>query len=311
MSKSGSASLLLKQYKDLTDPKLNMPSFHIELKDGNIYVWNVAVMVLNKESIYHGGYFKAEMRFPSDYPFNPPTFRFLRPFFHPNVYPKDGGLCISILHPGEDATSGEAPSERWSPAQSVESVLVSILSLLEDPNPDSPANVDASVAWRNDRERYNNTVRRQVEKSKEDIPVGFKIPESEVYTAPPTEDVVDDSFWYEDADFDDDDNDFDACGDDDFGEDDDDEGVVDFDSNDEDVDMDDREDSCSDKDDGCTDAGETALDSETEVTPLKRGVDRKTVDTGLEPLTPAPENEKVDMLDEKRSTVLDPYESEL
>jgi ubiquitin-conjugating enzyme E2 R len=142
-------------------------------------------------------------------------------------------------------------------------VLVSILSLLEDPNPDSPANVDASVAWRNDRERYNNTVRResdffclvvrhekvrlmnddvgQVEKSKEDIPVGFKIPESEVYTAPPTEDVVDDSFWYEDADFDDDDNYFDACGDDDFGEDDDDEGVVDFDSNDEDVDMDDRE----------------------------------------------------------------------
>ncbi|KAK9246389.1 ubiquitin-conjugating enzyme/RWD-like protein [Lipomyces tetrasporus] len=312
MSKSASSSLLLKQYKDLTDPKRAMPSFRIELKDGNIYVWSVTVMVLNKESIYYGGYFKAEMRFPSDYPFNPPAFRFLRPLFHPNVYPKDGGLCISILHSGVDATSGEAPSERWSPAQSVESVLVSILSLLEDPNPDSPANVDAAVAFRNDREKYNNTVRRQVEKSKEDIPAGFKIPESEVYAAPQTEDAVDDEFWYEDADADDDGDEVDASGDDEFVVDDDDEGVADFDgSDDEDVDMDDSEDFVSEKHEHYADTNETALDSETETTLLNTSQDRKTVVAGREPLTPAPENEKVDLLREEPHTKLDPRESEL
>ncbi|KAK9456344.1 Metallo-dependent phosphatase-like protein [Dipodascopsis uninucleata] len=198
MSKLASASLLLKQYRELTDPKHSMPSFHIELKDDNVYIWNLAVMVLNKESAFYGGYFKAEMRFPFDYPFNPPTFRFVRPLFHPNVY-KDGRLCISILHPGEDETSGEAPSERWSPAQSVESVLISILSLFEDPNPDSAANVDAAVAWRNDRETYNKIIKRQAEISRQDMPEGFVIPESEVYAKPAIEDVVDDDFWYEDA----------------------------------------------------------------------------------------------------------------
>ncbi|KAK9367106.1 ubiquitin-conjugating enzyme/RWD-like protein [Lipomyces kononenkoae] len=316
MSKSGSAALLLKQYKDLTDPKCTMPSFQIELKDGNIYLWNVAVMVLNRESIYYGGYFKAEMRFPLDYPFSPPSFRFLRPFFHPNVYPKDGGLCISILHPGEDATSGEAPSERWSPAQSVESVLVSILSLLEDPNPDSPANVDASVAWRCDREKYNNIVRRQVEKSKEDIPAGFKFPESDVYYAPPTDDVVDESFWYEDADVDeDDDDDEDDEGDDDEGDndevaDEDDAHDMDIES-DENVHIDDRQDVCPDKDDSVSESGEDAIDSDTETTPLKSGFDPSTGDAGCEPLTPAPENEKIDLHGEKLHAACNRYESEL
>lgn len=41
---------------------------------------------------------------------SPPEFKFVRPLFHPNIYP-DGKLCISILHaPGEDETSGELAS---------------------------------------------------------------------------------------------------------------------------------------------------------------------------------------------------------
>ena len=63
------------------------------------------------------------------------------------VYP-DGRVCISILHPpGEDEMSGEDASERWLPTQSVSSVLLSVLSLLADPNTSSPANVDASVCY--------------------------------------------------------------------------------------------------------------------------------------------------------------------
>jgi hypothetical protein len=59
---------------------------------------------------------------------------------------KDGKVCISILHPpGEDEMSGEFASERWLPTQSVSSVLLSVISMLSDPNPSSPANVDASV----------------------------------------------------------------------------------------------------------------------------------------------------------------------
>jgi hypothetical protein len=49
--------------------------------------------------------------------------------FYP-VYP-DGNVCISILHtPGEDPLMYEQASERWSPVQSVEKVLLSVISML-------------------------------------------------------------------------------------------------------------------------------------------------------------------------------------
>jgi ubiquitin-conjugating enzyme E2 R len=53
-------------------------------------------------------------------------------------------VCISILHPStEDPQSGEHPSERWNPTQTVRTILMSIISLLNEPNCSSPANVDA------------------------------------------------------------------------------------------------------------------------------------------------------------------------
>ncbi|KAH3900726.1 SCF E2 ubiquitin-protein ligase catalytic subunit CDC34 SCDLUD_003731 [Saccharomycodes ludwigii] len=176
--KSTAASLLLRQYRELTDPKKAIPSFHIELSDDdNIFVWNIGVMVLNEDSIYHGGYFKAQMKFPDDFPFSPPSFRFTPAIYHPNVY-RDGRLCISILHQSGDPTSEEPDSETWSPVQTVESVLISIVSLLEDPNINSPANVDAAVDYRKHPDQYKQRVKMEVERSKQDIPDGFIMPNS-------------------------------------------------------------------------------------------------------------------------------------
>ena len=45
------------------------------------------------------------------------------------VYP-DGNVCISILHTGDDKTGYEQASERWSPVQSVEKVILSVISML-------------------------------------------------------------------------------------------------------------------------------------------------------------------------------------
>ncbi|CAN6623519.1 ubiquitin-conjugating enzyme E2-34 kDa [Trichomonascus vanleenenianus] len=211
MSKAPSATLLFKQFKELTDPKKAIPSFHITLDNDDIYQWNIGVMVLSDDSPYHGGYFKAKMTFPKDYPYSPPKFRFTPAIYHPNVY-QDGLLCISILHRSGDESSGEADEETWSPVQSVESVLISIVSLLSSPNINSPANVDAAVDWRKDRERYDRIVREQVEESKKSIPEGFVMPsEASAYVAPKAveaADVVDDDFWMEseesEGDFDDD-----------------------------------------------------------------------------------------------------------
>lgn len=134
------------------------------------------------------------MTFPMDYPFSPPKFRFLRPIWHPNIY-RDGQLCISILHnPGEDVMSGEDAGERWSPLQGAESVLRSILLLLDEPEINSPANVDASVMYRDHRTEYNQKAKDAVEASKKDIPEGFVVPTSFESEAPPKNDWDDDFY---------------------------------------------------------------------------------------------------------------------
>lgn len=158
---------------------MNFPNADLEqLINDDIFKWSVALIILNPSSEYHGGYFKGTMSFPSNYPYSPPTFRFDRPLTHPNIYP-DGRLCISILHkPGEDEMSGESAGERWSPVQRVESVLLSIISLLDDAECSSPANVDAGVLLRNKPDAYRQLVRSDVEKSKADIPAGFVMPTS-------------------------------------------------------------------------------------------------------------------------------------
>lgn len=109
---------------------------------------------------YSGGCFTARLSFPPDYPLNPPKMRFITPMWHPNsyipfslkcshfllafkdesksmslrlvlsVYP-NGEVCISILHPpGEDPLRYEKSEERWSPVQSVSSILLSVISML-------------------------------------------------------------------------------------------------------------------------------------------------------------------------------------
>ncbi|CAG8543707.1 8416_t:CDS:10 [Paraglomus brasilianum] len=197
---SSAANVLAKQFKELsTNP---VPGFTVALHDDNVFEWDVGIIGA-PATIYEGGYFKATMKFPKDYPFNPPTFKFNNSFFHPNVY-ADGNLCISILHPPvDDPTSGETAEERWNPTQTVESILISIVSLLADPNCSSPANVDAGVMYRKNKEQYDSIVRAQVESSKKDIPAGLKIPTNAdefVPNKPKPEIDPDDDFWLDDED---------------------------------------------------------------------------------------------------------------
>ncbi len=61
------------------------------------------------------------------------------------VYP-DGTVCISILHePGEDKYGYEDASERWLPVHTIETILLSVISMLSSPNDESPANLEAAV----------------------------------------------------------------------------------------------------------------------------------------------------------------------
>lgn len=92
---------------------------------------------------------------------------FLTPIFHPNVYPS-GEVCISILHPPQDDQYGyESASERWSPVQTPETILLSVISMLGSPNDESAANIEAGKLWREDRKEFRRRVRRGVRESQE------------------------------------------------------------------------------------------------------------------------------------------------
>ncbi|CAG2161652.1 unnamed protein product [Oppiella nova] len=118
------------------------------------------------DSVYENHVLHAKMHFPSKYPFQPPTFRFVTKMFHPNIY-NDGIVCISILHSErDDPTNYENENCTWTPGQNVRTVCLSIISLLNSPNIFSPANVDASKMLRDDKPLYEKFIKELLEKKK-------------------------------------------------------------------------------------------------------------------------------------------------
>jgi ubiquitin-conjugating enzyme E2 G2 len=155
---STAAKRLMTEYKQLTnDPPDGISAGPVD--EDNFFVWECLIQG-PEETPYEGGLFSASLTFPDDYPLSPPVMKFTCPIFHPNgmstaehvktaaniVVYKDGTVCISILHPpGDDPNMYESASERWSPIQSVEKILISVMSMLAEPNDESGANIDASV----------------------------------------------------------------------------------------------------------------------------------------------------------------------
>ncbi|EDW30082.1 GL22516 [Drosophila persimilis] len=116
----------------------------VALVDDSIYTWS-AVILGPSNTPYEGGHFPLEIKFPTGYPFKPPLLKFLTKIYHCNI--ANGKICVDIL------------SSAWSPSLTVEKVLLSIQSLLSDPNSDSPMNSAAAAMFKKDREEYDRLAR--------------------------------------------------------------------------------------------------------------------------------------------------------
>ncbi|SCV67612.1 BQ2448_5223 [Microbotryum intermedium] len=113
-------------------------------------------LALVLQTIWADGVFKLQMIFPEDYPSKPPKCKFVPPLFHPNVYPS-GTVCLSILN----------EEKAWKPALTVKQILLGIQDLLDAPNADDPAQLDAYQLFRKDRVAYEKRIRQQ---ARENVP---------------------------------------------------------------------------------------------------------------------------------------------
>ena len=125
------------------DPPANCTAGPVSEND--ITTWE-AMIFGPADSPFQGGVFMLSIRFPSDYPFKPPIVTFKTKIYHPNIN-ASGGICLDIL------------KSQWSPALTISKVLLSILSLLTDANPDDPLVPEIARIYRNDREAYNATAK--------------------------------------------------------------------------------------------------------------------------------------------------------
>jgi len=118
--------------------------------DGDNFLKWTATISGASGTVYDGLTYTLSMSFPADYPFNPPTVKFVTPCFHPNV-DQHGNICLDIL------------KDKWSAIYNVSTLLLSIQTLLSDPNNDSPLNSFAATLWANQAEYKTILLRKYTE----------------------------------------------------------------------------------------------------------------------------------------------------
>jgi len=135
---------LNKELKEIQFEKM----FETEIIEDNIFNWE-SIIIGPENTPYENGVFKLSINFSDTYPFKPPKVKFLTKIYHPNIN-KYGSICLDILN------------KNWSPALTISKLLLSISSLLSDPNPDDPLDVKAAELYLSNREEFNKTARSYV-----------------------------------------------------------------------------------------------------------------------------------------------------
>ena len=114
--------------------------------ESNLLNWRASILG-PEGSAYAGGLFFLKIQFTAQYPFSPPRVQFVTKVYHPNIN-ENGGICLDILK-----------ESAWSPALTISKVLLSICSLLTDPNPDDPLVPDVARLFKTDRKKFEENAR--------------------------------------------------------------------------------------------------------------------------------------------------------
>jgi len=127
--------------RELQDIQKNdIPNMSAGPINNNLFEWN-AVILGPCDTPYEGGIFYLNISIPSNYPFKPPTVIFKTKIYHPNIN-SSGHICLDIL------------KNQWNAALTISKILLSICSLLSDPNANDPLVPEIANIFKNERESY-------------------------------------------------------------------------------------------------------------------------------------------------------------
>lgn len=128
----------------LRNPPANCSAGPID--DNNLYEWQATILG-PCDSPYQDGVFYLNITFPDQYPFKPPLIKFITKIYHCNINSR-GSICLDIL------------KNEWSPALTISKVLLSICSLMTDPNPDDPLVMEIANLYTVNRTLHDETARK-------------------------------------------------------------------------------------------------------------------------------------------------------
>lgn len=151
------SNIFVRRYEKEISNLIKLGCYNVVRNEENDKEFNVGFYITNKDSMYYSEKeyvikFKFVYGTKNDlyvYPTKPPNVKFITKVFHPNINYESGTVCVDIL----------THEDKWTPIYSIESILVSIISLLDDPNPNSPLNSEAARLFKNNTSEFKEHIK--------------------------------------------------------------------------------------------------------------------------------------------------------
>lgn len=147
-----SQTMALKRiYKEFLDLSRDLPAQCSAGPVGeDMFNWQATIKGPN-DSPYQEGVFFLKIQFPFNYPLKPPKITFTTRIYHPNI-DRNGNICLDILR------------SQWSPALTISQLLLSIYTMLCDPNPEDALVPKIAKVYIKNRQKYDRRARAWTQK---------------------------------------------------------------------------------------------------------------------------------------------------
>ena len=131
--------------------ELDMPK-HAKVKfpdEEDIMNFEVVIDLKNEECPWRGGSYLFTVSVPDSYPHEPPKTLCKTMIYHPNI-DYNGNVCLNILR------------EEWKPVLGLNAVILGLIFLFIEPNPDDPLNKEAAELQRTNESLFIETVKKSL-----------------------------------------------------------------------------------------------------------------------------------------------------